>query len=129
MPVFRFLAFLFFSLGLLVQGAAQAAAVPQPQSAAMDCAEMSRSMDAGMPMGMDAVDADGPAKTNIPCDGMDLGCLIAMGCIGAPVLADSQASDTVIAVKAEQPPSGSFARLYGRLIRPEFPPPQAHLTA
>lgn len=124
MSVFRFLAVILFSLGLLVQGAAQASAMPQPQDAAMDCAEMSieMSMDTG-------ADVDRSADTNMPCKGMGLDCLVAMGCIGALALTDSQVVEDAKAVGAEKPQPDLFAGLDGRLIRPESPPPQANLTA
>ena len=122
MSIFRSLIVILFGLGLFVQGAAQASAMPLPQSALSDCAEMMKSM--GEPAG-----ADKPAESDIPCEKMSLDCLIAMGCVGATLLTEFRASDAAIAAIGDRPQPEFIAGLYGRLILPESPPPQTNFTA
>lgn len=110
-----------FSLGLFVQVAAQASAMPQVQTAsAMDCSEMAHSEHGDMKMQ--------PADDGGPCD-ITLECLVAMNCIPPIALADpAPANAPFAAFQTPYQPDGSV-RLKGSPIPPESPPPQPALTA
>jgi hypothetical protein len=124
---FRALAVVCLALGLLVQVAAQAAALPQARTealtaSAMDCSEMAQ----GASMREDAKEER--SDKGRPCD-MTLDCLIAMNCIPPIALADPAPADAPFpAARIPYQPNGT-TWLKGAPIPPESPPPQAALTA
>ena len=76
MSLAKALALLCCAFSLFVQVAAHAAAVPQPQSAGMDCAEMMQAMPQHQ---MD--DQDNRSDVQECCPDMSLDCLVAMHCL------------------------------------------------
>ena len=110
-------------LSLFVQGAAYAAAMPRGEMIqTMDCAEMA-SHDASQP------DARKAQDTGKPCDDMTLGCLVAMGCIAPLSLSGVSAINLASPVPASTFSATLADKLYGKLTRPESPPPQMMLSA
>lgn len=124
MKFFRVLALIFVGLGLFVQVAAHAAAVPQVGVHDMsDCAGMARTTHQHTGSHDQSPDRSGP------CKNMTLGCLVAMNCLPTMALSNTgQVASTPIAVGITYLPALAD-RLNGRLMRPESPPPQASLTA
>ena len=124
MKYFRALALILVGLGLFVQVAAHAAAVPQVDAHSMsDCAGMAQSAQDQAGSHDEAPDRSGP------CKNMTLGCLVAMNCLPTLALGNTgQAAGVLIAADITYIPTLAD-RLNGRLMRPESPPPQAILTA
>lgn len=112
-----------FGMGLFVQVAAQASAMPMLESPSMsDCAQMAQSIPADM-----SADRDTPDQTG-PCRDMSLECLVAMNCLSPLMLAD--AGVTALHSPILQSPylSSLADRLLSMPMPPESPPPQPILT-
>ena len=121
-PIFRAFAVICFLLGLFVQGAAQAAAVPQlPPAEMTDCAEMAQDMTGDMA-------SKKQSDESKPCDDMSLGCLVAMGCLAPIALPGPFVADPAPPIAGATFTPGHTDGLEGRLMRPESPPPQTFLT-
>lgn len=121
-PIFRAFAVICFLLGLFVQGAAQAAAVPQMPPAEMpDCAEMAPDRAGQMA-------SKKQSDQSKPCDDMSLGCLVAMGCLAPIALPGPFVADPPPPIGGATFTPGHTNGLEGRLMRPESPPPQTLLT-
>jgi hypothetical protein len=120
--IFRAFAVICFLLGLSVQAAAQAAAVPQmPPTETIDCAEMAQGMTGQMAKKKQS-------DRSKPCDNMSLSCLVAMGCLAQLALPGSFVADPALPITDAAFPISLGDGLEGRLIRPESPPPQTLLT-
>ncbi|MFW2445793.1 MAG: hypothetical protein ACN4E6_00575 [Qipengyuania pacifica] len=121
MSIGRFLAIVLFGLGLFVQSAAQAAAVPQLETAGtVHCSEMGD-------MAMEGVTGVDPSE-ELPCDQMTLDCVIAMGCLAPANIPDTNyKSMAPLRADREAYLAGDLRGLKGRLLTPESPPPQANL--
>lgn len=122
MSVVRAFALVCFCLGLFVQSAAQASATPQLEAKqVVHCSEMGDGMAKGM-----ATDRSSDEK---PCDGMTLGCLIAMGCLAPTAVPDADFAELpVMTTPRSAYLPGNPDGLQGRLLAPESPPPQASFT-
>lgn len=68
------------------------------------------------------------SSDELPCDGMTLDCLIAMGCIAPIAMPDPDIAELagLTAARSAYLP-GNLGGLKGRLLAPESPPPQADL--
>jgi hypothetical protein len=117
----RFLAVVLFGLGLFVQSAAQAAAVPQLEAAAtVHCSEMGD-------MTMEEK-TDGNSSEEPPCDQRTLDCVVAMGCLAPANIPDTNDKSLApLRVDRKIYLTGDLMGLKGRLLTPESPPPQANL--
>lgn len=123
MSYFRALLLVCFGLGLFVQVAAQAAAMPQPAAEVMDCSEMmQRSAEA---MG---AQEHGPDE-NGPCKEMALDCLVPMNCLPPLTLVQPPLTAAPLPAARGNYPPALAVRLEARSMRPESPPPQLSLTA
>jgi len=116
----RFLAVVLFGLGLFVQSAAQAAAVPQLEAAAtVHCSEMGD-------MTMEEK-TDGNSSEEPPCDQRTLDCVVAMGCLAPANIPDTNDKSLApLRVDRKIYLTGDLMGLKGRLLTPESPPPQAN---
>jgi len=119
--IIRILALVLFGLGLFVQAAAQAAAVPQVEAAEIvHCSEMSDAM-------MEKMAHDGSSEEQ-PCDQMTLDCVVPMGCLAPATVPDADSvSLTAPPTDRDTDRVGDLAGLKGGLLAPESPPPQADL--
>ena len=117
----RFLAVVLFGLGLFVQSAAQAAAVPQLGAAGtVHCSEMGDMIREGV--------TDGNSSEEPPCDQRTLDCVVAMGCL-APANIPGTNDKSMVPLRADREIylTGDLMGLQGRLLTPESPPPQVNL--
>lgn len=121
-PIFRAFAVICFLLGLFVQGAAQASAMPQMPPAEMtDCAEMARDMPR-------QISSEKQSDQDGPCGDMSLDCLVAMGCLAPIALPGAFVANPAPPIGGAAFTPGRQGRLEGRPMRPESPPPQTLLT-
>jgi hypothetical protein len=104
-----------FGLGLFVQSAAQAAAVPRLETAGtVHCSEMGD-------MTMEEM-TDGDPSEELPCDRMTLDCLVAMGCLAPANIPDTNDKNLApLRTEGEIYPTGDLTGLKGRLLTPESP--------
>lgn len=114
MRAFRILAFVLIGVGLLIQGAAHAAAQPTaPEKSSSRCAEM-------MPSDAAPAGNDGDGC----CGDMDLTCLVSMNCI-APLFAQADDSDELAILLSDKSYSAiAVAPTVAFVPGPEPPPPQ-----
>ncbi|MXO60952.1 hypothetical protein GRI89_15520 [Altererythrobacter salegens] len=119
MSIRRYLAFFCFGLGLLVQVAAHAAAVPVIESSqTMDCDEMQHSKISG------PVSEGMSGESREPCKEMTLGCLVAMNCV-SPLFATDDTSGGFKPYIDRQSFLAPIANtLHGQPLAPEAPPPR-----
>lgn len=123
MSIFKSFAAICCLVSLFVQGSAYAAAMPQAQmTEATDCTEMTQH-DAEQSGIRNASD------TGNPCDNMTLSCLVAMGCIAPLVLFEPSAADPASPIQGATFADTLTDKLTGKLIQPEFPPPQTVFAA
>lgn len=123
MSIFKSFAAICCLVSLFVQGSAYAAAMPQAQmTQTTDCTEMAQH-DA------EQSDAGNASDTGSPCDNMTLGCLVVMGCISPLVFSEPSAADPASPIQGARFAAALADKLTGKLIRPEFPPPQTILAA
>lgn len=119
----RALVLICLGLGLFVQVAAQASAMPvSPSENSADCAEMAQSM----PEHMD-VDRDGSDQTG-PCRDMSLDCLVAMNCLSPLMLTGADMGALHSPIITSSYLSSLADRLQNMPMPPESPPPQFLLT-
>ena len=113
-------ALVLLGLGLFVQVAAHAAALPQIDAHDMsDCAVSAQSAQ-----DRDVSQDQAPDRSG-PCKNMTLGCLVAMNCLSPMALAGS-GSEMVAPVVVGAPYVPAIAsRLGSHPAPPESPPPQA----
>ena len=120
----RALLFICFGIGLFVQVAAQAAALPQPSKMdAIDCSQMMQRTVGDLDL------EEGSSRNHDPCDEMTLDCLIAMNCLPPLNLTSSPSDHSPLPGIGTVYPAGLAVRLEHRALRPESPPPKAILAS
>ena len=120
MALYRTFLTLFLCFGLIFQGSATAAAMPQTEPMlASDCAQMMHHSEKG-----EAAHHHGD-DTDAPCENMSVDCLLAMNAVSA-VWVGSDAPSHVIKPFSDGPVylSNITSPLLSRASAPDYPPPR-----
>lgn len=120
MSVVKALALLCCAFSLVVQVAAHAAAVPQPQTIGMDCAEMTQAMPQ-----YQMNDQDNRSDGRGCCPDMSLDCLVVMNCLSPLAMTASNSFQPTTCRLAPSYLSAVSRMLKGEPPPPESPPPQS----